>query len=413
MLVLETSTQLSTNVEPSPISINSLASSLPQVGRVLALERARQALEAFQDQFVARVLAGLAELVCEGEGCGVVHRGGGTILRRGKRQRKLRTSSGVLEFGLKQVTCRDCRRTWSPFAQMLGLLPRQRIAEELERKLVECVTDLPYGKTCRLAEAWLGASVSPRTLHRCVQERGSRVRFTPAEPTAVVVADGTKVPAGPSERGMEVRFSFQILGRHEEHKRVVVEKRIAGWGVGPGSWREALPPGIATEVIVTDREKGLPELLAQRFPTLRHQHCEWHLVHTLDHLLYLDGVGVKERKPLKSELAKIVWGKTIKDRRSAYAAFCAKLACYPKAHTMLTDAIGNVLFEVPSRERTSSVIEREMREINRRSDVGVLWSERGVDNLLKLRAALRINKDDFERVWSPVQTAANWTVPLA
>ena len=54
-----------------------------------------------------------------------------------------------------------------------------------------------------------------------------------------------------------------------------------------------------------------------------------------------------------------------------------------------------------------------MREINRRSDVGVRWSERGIDNLLRLRAARRINKDDFERVWSPVRTDAIQVVPLA
>jgi Transposase, Mutator family len=402
MHVPETGIQPSTNVEPSSLSINALASSLPQEGRILALKHARQVLEAFQDDFVANVRAGLAELVCERAGCGVVHRGGGTILKRGKRARQLKTSSGVLEFSLKQVTCRDCRCTWSPFGQMLGLRPRQRIAEELERKLVECVTELPYGKTCRLAEAWLGASVSPRTLHRCVQNRGSRVCFTPAEPTQVVMADGTKVPAGRSERGMEVRFSFQILGRSKVHERIVVEKRIAGWATGRGGWKKALPSGIATEEIVTDREKGLPELLAKRFPTLRHQHCEWHLCHTLNHLLYLDGMKLAERRQWKVELGKIVWGKTITNRRERYAALCGQLAGYPKAHTMLVDAMQNVLFEVPSPERTTSVIEREMREINRRSDVGVRWSERGIDNLLRLRAAKRINKDDFERVWSLV-----------
>jgi Transposase, Mutator family len=391
----------STNVESPSLSINDLASSLPELGRLLALERARQDLEAFQDRFVQAVLEGCAELVCER--CGVVHSGSRTLLRRGGRARKLRTSCGVLDFTLKQLTCRDCRRTWSPFVRLLGLAPRQRVAQELVRKLVECVTELPYAKTCRLAAAWLGASLSPKTLHGCVQELGSRVRFTPAaEPTAVVQADGTKVPAGKSERGMEVRFSFQILGRHMEHGRTVVQKRIAGWGVGPGGWKDALPRGIASEVIVTDREKGLPELLAKRFPELRHQHCEWHLSHTLNHLLYLDGVKLDERKVLKAELGKIVWGSTITNRRERYAALCGQLACYPKAHTMLVDAMQNVLFDVPSRERTTSVIEREMREINRRSDVGVRWSERGIDNLLRLRAAKRINKDDFERVWSLV-----------
>lgn len=398
MLTLDGSAQPSTNVELFSLSINALASSLPELGRRLALNQARQKLEAFQDEFVRAVLDGRTELVCEG--CGVVHSGAPTIQRRGKRARQLKTSIGVLRFALKQLTCRDCRRTWSPFAKLLGLAPRQRVAQELVRKLVECVTELPYGKTCRLAAAWLGASLSPRTLHTYVQELGSRVHFTPAPPTAVVQADGTKVPAGRSERGMEVRFSFQILGRHEEDGRTAVEKRIAGWGTGPGGWKKALPSGIANEVIVTDREKGVPELLAKRFSNVRHQHCEWHLCHTLNHLLYLDGVKLAERKLLTAELGKIVWGRTIANRRERYAALCSQLAGYRKAHTMLVDAKENVLFEVPSRERTTSVIEREMREINRRSDVGVRWSERGIDNLLRLRAAKRINKDDFERVWS-------------
>lgn len=396
MLTPDGSAQLCTNVGSWSLSINALTSSLPGVGRLLALEQARQQLEAAQDRFVAAVRGGLAELVCER--CGVVHCGP-SIMRRGSRPRKLKTSTGVLEFELKQLTCRDCRRTWSPFARLLGLAPRQRVAQELVRKLVECVTELPYGKTSRLAAAWLGGSLSPRTLHAYVQELGSRVRFTPAPATAVVLADGTKVPAGPSERGMEVRFSFQIVGRYQENGRTVVQKRIAGWGVGPGGWKDALPPGIATEVIVTDREKGLPKLLAERFPELRHQHCEWHLGHTLNHLLYLDGVKLAERKPLKEELGKIVWGRTITNRRERYAELCSRLAMHRKAHTMLVDAQENVLFDVPSRERTTSVIEREMREINRRGDVGARWSERGIDNLLRLRAAKRINKDDFERVW--------------
>jgi hypothetical protein len=401
MLTPDGSAQASANLESSWLSINTIASSLPERGRLLALDQARQELEAAQDAFVDAVLEGQAEVVCER--CGVVHRGP-TIVRRGSRPRKLKTSTGDLRFKLKQLTCRDCRRTWSPFARLLGLAPRQRIAKELVRKLVECVTDLPYGKTCRLATAWLGASLSPRTLHGYVQELGSRVRFTPAPATAVVMADGTKVPAGKSERGMEVRFSFQILGRQkvgrqEETRRTVVEKRIAGWSVGKGGWKDALPPGIATEVIVTDREKGLPQLLAKHFPELRHQHCEWHLGHTLNHLLYLDGVKLAERKRLKEELGKIVWGKTITNRRERYTALCSQLASYRKAHAMLVDAKENVLFEVPSQERTTSVIEREMREINRRSDVGVRWSERGIDNLLRLRAAKRINKDDFERLW--------------
>ena len=111
------SAQLCTNVGSWSLSINALASSLPSIGRLLALDQARQELKAAQDLFVDAVRGGLAELVCER--CGVVH-SGPSIVRRGSRLRKLKTSTGVLEFELKQLTCRDCRRTWSPFATLIS-----------------------------------------------------------------------------------------------------------------------------------------------------------------------------------------------------------------------------------------------------------------------------------------------------
>src|SRR5215213_9605206 len=153
MHVLETSIQRLTKIESSTLSINDLASALPRVSRDYGLEHAQKVIEAFQEQFIQRLFAGLAELVCER--CGVVHRGGLTILRRGSRSRQLMTSSGLLLFTLKQLTCRDCGRTWSPFAPLLGLVPRQRIAEELVRKMVEVVTELSYAKTCDFTEASL------------------------------------------------------------------------------------------------------------------------------------------------------------------------------------------------------------------------------------------------------------------
>jgi hypothetical protein len=99
---------------------------------------------------------------------------------------------------------------------------------------VEWVTELSYAKTCRIAGEWLGETVSPRTLHRFVQERGAAVCFTPAPVCAVALADGTRVPAGKSERGCEIRFCLQILGRDEHHGRPRVLKRIAGWSVERG-----------------------------------------------------------------------------------------------------------------------------------------------------------------------------------
>ena len=408
MLELETCIQQGVKLTLSRVSINDLAASLPSLSRTLAQEVGARVLDQIQARLLAEVLCGRSEIVCTR--CGVLHRGEATLLRRGSRPRKLRTSSGSLCFRLHQVTCRDCGRTWSPFSGALGLAQRQRVSEELERKLVECVTELSYAKTCALGEAWLGGSVSPKTLHAAVQKRGAAVVFTPAPATAVVLGDGTKVPAGPNPRGCDVWFSFQLLGREEVHGRAQVRKRIAGWAMGSSAWRAALPQGIATELILTDRESGVPEFLQRQHPAVRHGLCEWHLGRTLNQLLLMDGVKVQERKPLVARLSRILRG-PLPERKAAYTTFTAALAYSRRAHGMLQSSAAQVLYDTPPPERTTSVIEREMREINRRADVGVRWSIPGIDHLLRLRHARRINPDDFERVWSSVQMPSFSLVP--
>jgi hypothetical protein len=409
MLLLETSIQQLVKVELASFRINDLVSGLPDVGRALALEVGSRLLDQVQALQFAWVEAGRLEVVCER--CGVVHHAGNRLLRRGSRPRRLKTSSGVLVFDLRQLTCGDCGRTWSPFAQWLGLKPRQRVAEELERKLVEWVTQLSYAKTSGIAGEWLGATLSPRTLHRCVQQRGEQVRFTPATECAVALADGTKVPAGTSERGCEIRFCLQLLGRERRHGRSRVQKRIAGWSVGAGSWSRAIPAGVASEAIVTDREQGLAELMQKEHAGVFHGICEWHLGHTLDHMLLLDRVKNEERKRRVAELARILWGgATLRTKR--FRALCAELELHGNTRTMLRNIAAYVLAPRRPPERTTSVIEREMREINRRTDVGARWSIPGVDRLLRLRQAQRINPDDFARVWDAVQKPVVQRVPL-
>lgn len=409
MLSLETSIQQLLKVEMQTCRINDLVSGLPDLGRALALRIGTQLLDQVQAVLFEEVGAGLREMVCER--CGIVHSGRDTLLCRGSRTRRLKTSSGILVFKLRQLTCRDCGRTWSPFVQWLGLKPRQRVSEELERKLVEWVTELSYAKTCAVGGEWLGATLSARTLHRCVQERGSAVCFTPTPGCAVALADGTKVPAGTGERGCEVRFCLQILGRDELHRRSRVRKRIAGWSMGAGAWSRAIPAGVATEAIITDREQGLPELMRKEHPRVFHGMCEWHLGHTLDHLLLLDQVKNQERKQRVAELCRITWG-AAERRAPAYQALCSALEHCPQAHTMLSNVQAYVLSAERPSERTTSVIEREMREINRRTDVGARWSVRGVDHLLRLRHSKRINPDDFARVWPAVQKPVVHLVPL-
>src|SRR5215212_10952952 len=88
---LETSIQLSWNVNVSSGGINDLAAGLPGLGRELALEVGVQVLTQVQDELLEKVFRGNAEVICCG--CGVVHSGAeARLVRRGSRKRKLRVA---------------------------------------------------------------------------------------------------------------------------------------------------------------------------------------------------------------------------------------------------------------------------------------------------------------------------------
>ena len=407
MLQTETELRVEVKVGGEGLRINDLVRALVDQQDVVCEAVVAQVVWKVQEEALVRVLRGADEIVCTR--CGVVHTGPGSVLRRGSRRRRVRSSLGRIEFGLRQVTCPDCQRTWCPFGERLGLRPRQRVLEELLRRLVDWVTELSYEKTTKIGGEWLGATVSPRTLHAEVQRRGEALEFTEASPLGTVVADGTKVPAGERLRGEDLSVAFQLQGRRTENGRPAVDKRVIGIGVGTGHWQETLATAGEPELVVTDGETGLRELVGWYFERTRHQLCEWHVAYSMAHMLGLDGMAVSERKKLSGKLNGIM-GRGGAWARQQYRRIVESLDAYPRAQGLLERAEPFILYTPPSAERTTSVMEREMRELNRRTDVGARWSVSGITNLTKLRLAKRHNPDDYQRVWSPLQNPAHITV---
>jgi hypothetical protein len=407
MLPVEAEVRLAVMVRSEGMEVNDLAAWAFAETKELAAQIMADVLWQMQEQHLDAVLNGEREIVCIG--CGVVGSGPKAVLRRGSRPRKVRTSSGPVRFRLRQVTCPDCSKTWSPFPELLGLEPGQRIAEEFARRLIDWVTELSYAKTCRLSREWLGDAPSPKTLHAHVQQRGEAVEFTEAEPLKVVLSDGTKVPAGDKPRGEDLTVAFQIQGRRKENGRPAVQKRVVGMGIGYGSWQEALATASEPELIVTDAETGVRELVADYYPDARHQLCEWHVPYTLAHTLGIEGMAVEERKELARELS----GVLAQRKRKAMLTFIDALDGYPKAQGFLRSVDPYVMYTPRSRQRTTSLAERQMREINRRTDVGARWTTKGVANLMRLRLAKRHNPDDYERLWKAPKSCDSTLVPQA
>lgn len=406
MLAVDTELHLRMKVAGSTVDINGIAQWAAAVKHELACELIASVLERAQEQHLERVLAGEEEVVCTG--CGVIHTGPGTVLRRGWRRRKLQTSSGKVRFRLRQVTCTACGRTRSPYPELLGLGPRQRILEELERRLLDWVTHLSYEKTVQLGARCLGGTCSARHLRRAVGRHGTRIAFTAAEPVDVLVADGSMVMAGEKPRGEEFSLALQVRGREQRGGRIEARKRVVGFGIGPGLWAQALGGVPEPQLIVTDRERGLRQLIGRYFPGARHQQCEWHLARTLGYTLSLQGMKVGERKRLVGTVIGTL-RQGPEAARHGYRTLQERVRGYPRATTFLRNSAPYVLYETDSAERTTGLAEREMREMNRRTDVGARWSLEGVANLLRLRLAQRHNPDDYERLWQPYGSpAATW-----
>lgn len=348
--------------------------------------------------WLSDVREGRQEMVCTG--CGVVHGGAQGWTLRGQRQRRLKTVLGEIALPLVQITCGACGRTRAPGAEAIGVESRRRISAGLEQRMLERVYETSYRKSVRALKSCAGVKVSPSTLHRVVQRRGKQLELS-ADPAAeVVLADGTKVRAGTRTELEELRMAVQVLGREEREGRPRARLRLLGLEVGPGGWPRVMQPAPGTRVVVTDAELPVRAHVRDRYPGARHQQCEWHIGHSLNWSLRVDGVKVRERKTHRAALGKILWGDApFEERRQKYDAFVAALHQSPTSQKQLRQARSYILLP-GSKERTTSLIERQMREVDRRAWIGARWSSGGLRNLLRLSFARTHNPDDYRQLWN-------------
>lgn len=356
-----------------------------------------------QRQWLDEVRQGHQEMVCTG--CGVLHVGQEGWRLRGQRLRRLKTMMGELSLPLVQVTCGSCGKTRAPVAHLLGLRSHETMASSLEQRALERAYETSYRRSVRALESCTGVRISASTLHRRVQRRAAELRLRVDPVAEVVLADGTKVRAGRRKDLEELRMAVQVLGRQEQDARPRARLRLLGLEVGLGGWPRVLQPAPNTQVVVTDAELPVRAHVRDRYPGARHQQCEWHIGHSLNWSLGADGVGVAERKARRAELGKILWGEApLAKRQGDYDAFVASLADSPTSQKQLRQARAYILFEPASKERTTSLLERQMREVDRRAWNGARWSERGLGNLLRLSFARTHNPDDYHRLWTSEQS---------
>jgi hypothetical protein len=227
----------------------------------------------------------------------------------------------------------------------------------------------------------------------------------------VVILDGTRVRAGTNRLGTDCHLAIGLVGRSGPRRRRRAHSVLLGLNVGEpwsalaGRLRGMDPP----RVVVLDGEQAVTELAQQLGPTVPQQRCWWHLARGLRWALYAEHAPTRWADTARDDLIgllrqAITHELSINEALERYDDFCAALtangphrpaislltAARPQVFTCLDPALRRHLAHLGGPELGTGVIERAMRDLNARVDIGgSRWSIAGIRDTITVLAARR------------------------
>lgn len=340
--------------------------------------------------------------------------------RRGFRPkpRKVMTACGQIAFRSQQLECSVCGRRFAPAAELLGLRPHQRRTERLSELAASLAVEVAYAKASRLLAELAGPTVSARSIRRDVLAMAPDRIGPEVTDVPIMLLDGTGERAGDKKGGVALNLAIGLVARRRNGKKVKVEARLLAATVAePWSVLFDLLHGVRPGLIVVDGEEELSALAAERFAGVPVQRCLWHLARGVYRSArYTDRASHELADGLRRQLeALLLASYRDHDHHAAAAAYRDLIdeadACGARAAaahlrgatdevlTFLTHpGAGRLLFGDKGRpELGTGVLERVMREMNRRTDVGVRWSVHGVRAILMVK----LQRKYAHGPWSP------------
>lgn len=360
--------------------------------------------------------------------------------RRGyrSRQRVLLSRVGRLELRLAQVGCR-CGRRFSPLLQLLGIDPGMRLAPGLARRAASLATETSYAKAADHLTAEAGTAPSIRSIKRLVRDAGRRCDLSKPrrdlKKVPALLVDGTRVPAGPrygrrafSARGVELNIACAVMGRDVSGRRPKAQIELVGATVAR-PWSD-LEPAIRTcrdaGIAVTDGDHVIDNLLERAAPDLPRQHCTFHIHHNVWHRLWQDGIPMSKRDRVIERLLTPILDADSRRASLEAAEESIRFADdngwgHTAAHLRRTTphlATWHVVrrsrrpWRMAGRSRpehTTSVLERTMREVNRRVDpTGNRWTVEGVRSMMNLLLGRRFDHPAWRVLWQDAGHVKTW-----
>ncbi len=346
--------------------------------------------------------------------------------RRGCRTRIIKSSFvKKFRYSLIQITCRKCNKTFSPFTKLFNI-PKGQFTEEFRQKLISLATDLSYTKSSQEMRSILNHSGSSSSIHRWINNgKLPELKIATASKiknAKVVLKDSTKVKAGnkePNKNGLDINVSISLNDRYMKHKRPHNDKDIIAFNVGK-TWEETMnynnlnSSNFSPEILLTDGENTFDNLQENFMPDAKKIRCSWHAPRTLKWILKQQcSVEENKRKYFCNCFYKITKIRNYPQAQFEYDLLLSEIEQHTKAYSYLLNTKKGILNNIREQSKgkiilnsspktihtSTSILERLMREINRRTDVGVRWTDRGCENLIKLSLIKKFQPIRWARIF--------------
>src|SRR4051794_5008763 len=376
-------------------------------------------LEQVQDQLIDSV-CGARWLPGGGVPARFACPGGGVMqdfARKGKRTRPRRvdTSVGVVRLQLANVGCRDCGRVFAPLLLMLDLTGRRR-TDRLAVDLAELASQMSFARAGAVARSF-GAPGSAGRAHQAVADIAPRLEAVGQVDAggppraAVVVLDGTGVRAGPRagrRLGVNTNIALGLTAREGPRRRRQARTALLGltvdqpWSAMHAQLAELEPPVM----VVVDGELAVSRVAETTWPDTPIQRCWWHLARALRWALYADKAPHRWSRDKRGELTALL--RRVAREHLTHAQALARYDTFVESvrveghhaatelltgardqvFTCLQPAIRRDLAHLGGPELGSGLLERVMRELNARTDIGgSRWSIDGLRDLITIQLA--------------------------
>lgn len=236
------------------------------------------------------------KLVCQL--CGVKNsRNNLSEWRRHKtRESTIYTENGAFTHQFKILRHKQTKETICPLKDFLGILPKQRISEDLKQKIFSKLSLGTYQRTSEDVNNSFNLHYTRQHIHYLFKKHESQadIIFEQNKIDKILMGDGVKTCGN--------KFETKVLTSLDENNTSsLLAKKINV------SWEELLNNMDLSqyEVFVGDCEPGLKQALIAR--GVRFHNCHVHAIRVFGYFLWKDGVKKEERKSVLPFLESLLY----------------------------------------------------------------------------------------------------------